>query len=198
MTTRVKKGRPPLAPEKRRGASLGFRPTPEIRAKLEEAAAVADRSLSQEIESRLERSFEREESLYEAFGGRRSFTLGKVIANVASLIESSSGKNWRSHRQTFEEVRSAVMKVLEALGPTRKAPADNELERQAEILGEILAGAVTEGSSFPPSSTPEYVKGVFRLASGASSQARSEAKKLDAQLERRGKATSKKVSGTSS
>ena len=50
-------GRPPLPPEKRKLQAVGFRPTPEVRRKLEEAAIAAGRIMSQEIQSRLEYSF---------------------------------------------------------------------------------------------------------------------------------------------
>ena len=53
-------GRPRLAPGKRRGASMGFRPTPAIREKLEKTATENGRSMSQEIETRLELSFARD------------------------------------------------------------------------------------------------------------------------------------------
>ena len=57
MTATKKMGRPTLPKDQRRGASMGFRPTPEIRQRLEAAAQENGRSMSQEIEHRLERSF---------------------------------------------------------------------------------------------------------------------------------------------
>ena len=52
-----KPGRPPLKPEERRLPSVAFRPTHDLRKMLEDAAANSGRSLSQEIDRRLERSF---------------------------------------------------------------------------------------------------------------------------------------------
>ncbi len=52
-----KMGRPPLPPGQRRGASMGFRPTPKIREKIEVAAQKNMRSMCREIESRIEWSF---------------------------------------------------------------------------------------------------------------------------------------------
>ena len=60
MAKKSKMGRPPLPPGKRRGPSMGFRPTPEIREKLEAAARANGRSMSQEIEERLGQSFEQD------------------------------------------------------------------------------------------------------------------------------------------
>ena len=58
----MKQGRPTMDPKKRKLASVGFRPTPKLRSQLETAAAEDGRSMSQEIVSRLEASFIREES----------------------------------------------------------------------------------------------------------------------------------------
>ena len=51
------RGRPPLPPGEKKLHSVGFRPTPDLRQHLERACQTAGRSLSQEIQSRLERSF---------------------------------------------------------------------------------------------------------------------------------------------
>ena len=52
-----KQGRPALKPEDRRLPSMAFRPTRDLRKTLEASAAKLGRSLSKEIEYRLERSF---------------------------------------------------------------------------------------------------------------------------------------------
>ena len=52
-----KQGRPHLKPEDRRLPSMAFRPTRDIRERLEKVSAESGKSLSFEIERRLERSF---------------------------------------------------------------------------------------------------------------------------------------------
>jgi hypothetical protein len=59
-TTRKRIGRPTKPPKPGERVTLGLRVTPEIKNKLEKAAMEKGRSLSQEAEFRLERSFERE------------------------------------------------------------------------------------------------------------------------------------------
>ena len=86
--SKPKMGRPLLPPGKRRGASMGFRPTPGIRGKLEEAAKANGRSMSQEVEHRLERSFEEDE----ARGGRKTNDVLKVMGSVAAQIQTRKGK----------------------------------------------------------------------------------------------------------
>lgn len=50
-------GRPPLPQKDRKLASVAFRPTPSMRDRLETAASANERSLTAEIEARLEHSF---------------------------------------------------------------------------------------------------------------------------------------------
>lgn len=57
MTKVVSLGRPPLPEGKKKLSSLVFRPTPDLKAGLENACKENGRSLSQEITYRLDRSF---------------------------------------------------------------------------------------------------------------------------------------------
>lgn len=94
--TKARMGRPPLPPEKRRSASMGFRPTPSLRASLEAQAAVNQRSVSQEIEHRLERSFHddaRFAALMGEDGGEMAHLFGAAI-RTASIL----GKTKRPYR----------------------------------------------------------------------------------------------------
>ena len=77
-------GRPPLPPEKKRGQTMGFKPTPEIRRLLQEAAAANGRSVSKEIEVRLERSLLDQEAIYQAFGGSKSYEFCRLLATFAN------------------------------------------------------------------------------------------------------------------
>ncbi len=68
---------------------MGFRPTPEVREKIEEAAKANGRSMSQEVEHRLEQSFEGDEAL----GGRQFRAMFGLFGNAAVLIEQQTGKS---------------------------------------------------------------------------------------------------------
>ncbi len=57
MGNPVTHGRPVISDDHRRLSPMGFRPTPAVREKLEQAAVRNCRSLSKEIEFRLEASF---------------------------------------------------------------------------------------------------------------------------------------------
>ncbi len=89
MATRKKT--PKAKPAKRgdRRKTTSTRITPETRAKLEATAAQSGRSLAQEIEFRLEQSFEGDE----AFGGRQLRALFSLFGYAAVLIEQETGKS---------------------------------------------------------------------------------------------------------
>ena len=63
----------------------------QIKHRLEDSAKDNGRSLSEEIESRLEQSFLMTE---EFFGGRRTFILMRMMADMFQIAETRSGKRW--------------------------------------------------------------------------------------------------------
>ena len=111
--SKPKMGRPPLPSGKRRGASMGFRPTPGIREKLVEAARANGRSMSQEVEARLEQSF-----LGDAFlGGLGNATAAKLIGPILEDVETRTGKSWREDKNTYYGAVVAVLAIMRVLGP---------------------------------------------------------------------------------
>jgi hypothetical protein len=60
-STTTRRGRPPKPPQEGERIGIGFRVTPALKRKIEAAAKESGRSQSQEIEFRLERSFEQQE-----------------------------------------------------------------------------------------------------------------------------------------
>ena len=100
-------GRPPLPPDEKRRPPMGFRPTIEVRHKLEEAARQSGRSLSREVEDRLERSFLSEEAHHETFGGAEAYRLVRLLALLANEVSEVTGKPWTSDIETFETAQGA-------------------------------------------------------------------------------------------
>lgn len=107
--------------------ALNMRTTAELRRKLEEAARVAGRSLTQETEYRLERSFEVDKHISDMFGDRRTFALMQLMAQA---IQISLGKNptsfWLEDPRQFEMSVAAAAGVLEAVRPPGKNSAEND------------------------------------------------------------------------
>lgn len=125
-TTRL--GRP-KGPER---SPLSLRVTPEVRMKLDQAAAQTGRSISQEAELRLERSFDRQDLLCEsasyAFGPRLAGTLlavGKAVALLGplqkfavtmskdgALIEQGRWDHDEVARQNSAKVADLIFRIL--------------------------------------------------------------------------------------
>ena len=135
--SKTKMGRPPLSPGKRRGASMGFRPTPGIRGKLEEAAKANGRSMSQEVEHRLERSFEGDEAL----GGLQLHGLLHFLVGVAKIIQARNGKSASDDWKTGLAVRHAWKRLIFDWLP--KPPAEWIAE------GEWLSDAMSDAPERP-------------------------------------------------
>ncbi len=108
-----KLGRPKLPPEKKRLSSTGFRPTPEVRAKLEAAARENNRSLSSEIESRLERSLGQEEDLYQSFGGKHVYAIARMLAAAVMAAECQMGKRWQEDEATYLLAKGTIEALRE-------------------------------------------------------------------------------------
>src|SRR4051812_12882394 len=96
-------GRPPktLFADKRRPANIRLREP--IREKLLAASAASGLSMSEEIERRVDASFDVLDAL------------GAMIANLARVGEALSGRSWREDRATRDLVFGLVLARLEAM-----------------------------------------------------------------------------------
>ena len=104
-------GRPPQNAVAKR-AAISLRVTPSLREKSEFAAKAAGRSLTQEIEFRLEASFRDDaRELLDPPGPRTVLFMRKLQA-VISLIESWTGKNWADDGATSTVVKRAIDKLI--------------------------------------------------------------------------------------
>jgi hypothetical protein len=106
---------------RRRNRRSSHRITEPTRRGLEQAARVNDRSLSQEIELRLERSFAVEEAVEkeknQAHGGAFTHLVATAIGVVMASVEAKTGKSWHKDDSTFHEVEQAVFLLLRAFRP---------------------------------------------------------------------------------
>ncbi len=139
-----KMGRPPLPPGERRRASMGFRPTPDIRRELEQAAFANGRSLSQEIEARLEISFAVEQTRAEAFGGDATYAVTKALAAAADAVSQKAKRSWLENAGVYREAEKAIFLLLDAFRPGKKGSfptfglgvevAADIMRKQADVL----------------------------------------------------------------
>jgi Arc-like DNA binding domain len=90
MAAKKRIGRPPKSEEDRKGVNFTFRNRGQMRERLQEAAAASKRSISEEIEHRLEDSF-RNEDIY---GGPHLSAVFRLLASHKALAEAKAGESW--------------------------------------------------------------------------------------------------------
>lgn len=112
--TEGKRGRPALPDEQKR-QQIGVRTSPALKAALEQAAAENGRSVAQEAEWRLQRTFEEEERA----GGDHTASLLRIVGAEIEKIETVTGKRWSKDLKTW----AAVARMF-AYGPVREVRPD--------------------------------------------------------------------------
>jgi hypothetical protein len=121
-----RRGRPNLPAGEGKRYALGLRTTKELRDLLQQAADLSGRSLAQEIEFRLERSFERERTLAElltaSLGGERTSrhvqALAGIACNLSVLSEQGSADAWLNDHKLFTLVRERWNNYLDTFQPS--------------------------------------------------------------------------------
>ena len=122
-TKRALKAKGPKRVDRRKTTST--RITPEARARLEQVAAQSGRSLAQEIEFRLERSF----TIDEGFGDADTYQFCRMMAQMADMMTMTNGKRWKDDPGWFLYVVGAWTEMVklragEGLGPDAPPPLD--------------------------------------------------------------------------
>ncbi len=118
--------KPPKRVDRRKTTST--RITPELRAKLDAAAEQSERSLAQEVEIRLERSFAEEKSqaeisdeavrgVYTSFGKLETFLVARLLADAIQTIEAVTGKNWMDDPGAHKHTQEACKTILDTFRP---------------------------------------------------------------------------------
>ena len=138
-----KGGRPPKDPSGGKRPTLTFRCRSALQEKLQASAAEADRSMSEEVERRLEQSFEAadlETTLSKVIQQRENAGIEKLVGgkeNLDLLIQLShaivlehlrSGKHWFDDEGTRERVYQGICSSLPFIlhGPAPRALSASE------------------------------------------------------------------------
>lgn len=124
-----RRGRPPKAADERKGANLTFRTRADFRARLEEAAEKSGRSVTEEVELRVERSFEADAtarrlddvlSVFFSHGPHALEFVKDVMVAVSQLHEQKApdgrligSEDWPNSPATRVGVRKAVELLLD-------------------------------------------------------------------------------------
>lgn len=114
--------------------TVNTRVTPELRDWLEKAANKFNRSLSQEIETRLRQTFLDEQKLADQFGSYRTALILRVVASVLNGVRNPENPEaeWLDDSQAFGYGMDALFWALDAIRPKLPADAD-KLERIKEF-----------------------------------------------------------------
>lgn len=127
-------GRPTERDEPKRSA-IAVRTTPTTKQRLEDAAGVSGRSLTQEIEQRLERSLELEDDL----GGSDGISMFRAVALAMKSTREQVG-DWRTDFDAFVVMRASLLRVIDGFQPIPTTFA----ETMANISSAIDRGAPRE------------------------------------------------------
>jgi hypothetical protein len=135
--------------------TLSTRITADLRAALDSAKEKSGRSLSQEIEYRLRRSFEEDTKIKDIFGGRENYAIARLIG----CLLDSHGSDWKTDAENFDYVIASVALVLRLFGPRATRPHIVEInpdgvpdrtQMAAFITGRVIAAEVADAPDGVP------------------------------------------------
>lgn len=143
----AKRGRKPKGEYPDKVAVLSTRITAKLRQQLEDASTRSGRSLSQEIESRLSRSFDREEHIKAAFGDRRNYAFCRLISAFVDGLWNPEKPDqfWLSDPYQYNQAVIGIKGLLEHLRPegtTELTSKSSVLNIAAELQGSQRMGAL--------------------------------------------------------
>jgi hypothetical protein len=131
-------GRPTRPPKPGERVTLGLRVTAELKNRIEGAANEKGRSLSQEAEFRLERSFDREELLPEVL----TLAYGKALANVfiakrpqLAKLDATLFKRMIDHKDLRDVLAKHFDNSTDVFGEEEQPPVGDPLPRSAHRTG---------------------------------------------------------------
>ncbi len=104
-------------PQATKGAPTTIRLEPALRAKLEAAAVASERSLSEEIATRLALSFNNEEGMDPEFGDDETYALCRLIASTFFTVQMEARHPWHEHAWTFEQSCAGIAELLRFFRP---------------------------------------------------------------------------------
>lgn len=131
QTSKNMGGRPPERGEPKR-AAIALRTTPAIKDRLQAAAEAKGRSITQEVEARIEESF----ALEDLLGGPRIKAQLIEIAAQIYRAEKTTGKLWDEDLETYHLARMLIVDVIRRIRPRPKGSVHKpeEISRARMLL----------------------------------------------------------------
>jgi TraY domain len=137
----AKRGPPPRGEYANKTRVFSTRLREDTKQALQDAAAKSGRSLSQEVEHRLRRSFDEDRRMVDCLGGERNYAVLRLIASLMSTVHNPfrPDADWLSDAYQFDQLVKAVVPVLELFRPPgdRSLPTDDEGLR---AIGDLQSG----------------------------------------------------------
>jgi hypothetical protein len=136
----VQRGRPRKMDEDAKRAIINLRATQETKDELVRAGRRYGRSLSQEVEHRLELSLARERDAQSPSAA----ALVDMVRLAANRIEASTGKSWAEDADTWFQLELVIWRILQLNNPAPSATDDVELRREALRAAERASESARE------------------------------------------------------
>ena len=115
-----------------------MRTTKETRDKLEAAANTSGRSLAQEVEYRLERSFLEEDALYREIGGKEFYDLMRWLSLTFKYVEQSTKKSWIDDLDTLLIGLEASKTFFSKGVPQEEAPSEEFVQDMGKEIADWM------------------------------------------------------------
>jgi hypothetical protein len=126
-------GRPPKYPGEGPRPTLSVRVRGRIKDRLQEASAKSALSISEEIERRVEKSFDEIDSIIRHFGSNDLFLLGKIAAVAGEIVQTKTGKPWHADEDNLRRTIGHIEAQIRAAAYDLAAFADKEFARDQMI-----------------------------------------------------------------
>src|SRR5262245_61079549 len=108
-------GRKPKPIDAVKRSAIGLRTTKAIYDRLAAEAESSGRSVVQEVERRLDQSFQDDALQRRAFGSRQTEIAAYLWGSTVRLLELTSGRSWTSDAGVRAAAAGAMAKILEEL-----------------------------------------------------------------------------------
>jgi hypothetical protein len=135
------RGQPPRGPYAGKSSVIAWRVRPETRVDIERAAKANGRSMSQEVEHRLKRSFAEDTDIIQIFGGERNYAVMRLVASIIESIRpaSASKTDWLDDPALFDRALEGISAVLAQIRPKGRHPSKKNLWKVGGFLGHVAA-----------------------------------------------------------
>ena len=142
-----KRGRPAVSSKQKKSQTITFRTRPDLRESLEAAAEQAGRSISEEVEYRLQRSFDREALVRELYGDQHS----KLFRSFHKILSIASGaKQIREGKDISEDfILTAILMLLAYSGKDIRTLLDDDVRQKNSQI--VAASEIADAIGIEPS-----------------------------------------------